>query len=49
MSDCGKKGLAGLAYDEFVDEFVAAARAAFPGVLIQFEDFANHAAFHLLQ
>jgi malate dehydrogenase (oxaloacetate-decarboxylating)(NADP+) len=43
-----QKRLTGTAYDAFVDEFVAAARAAFPGVLIQFEDFANHQAFHLL-
>ena len=44
-----QKRLSGAAYDEFVDEFVTAAQATFPGVLIQFEDFANHAAFHLLQ
>ena len=43
-----QKRLSGAAYDEFVDEFVTAARAVFPGVLIQFEDFANHAAFYLL-
>ena len=43
-----QKRLSGAAYNEFVDEFVTAARAVFSGVLIQFEDFANHAAFHLL-
>jgi malate dehydrogenase (oxaloacetate-decarboxylating)(NADP+) len=43
-----QKRLSGAAYDEFVDEFVTAARDVFPGVLIQFEDFANYAAFHLL-
>ena len=43
-----RKRLAGAAYDNLVDEFITAARKAFPGVLIQFEDFANHSAFRLL-
>src|SRR4029079_7496696 len=40
--------LTGAAYDELVDEFVAAASEVFPGVVIQFEDFANQNAFRLL-
>jgi malate dehydrogenase (oxaloacetate-decarboxylating)(NADP+) len=43
-----QRRLSGDAYDELVDEFVTAARETFPGVLIQFEDFANHSAFRIL-
>jgi malate dehydrogenase (oxaloacetate-decarboxylating)(NADP+) len=44
-----QKRLSGAALDEIVEEFVDAARQVFPGIVIQFEDFANHNAFRLLR
>ena len=44
-----QKRLAGAAFDELVEEFIEATQAVFPGILVQFEDFANHNAFRLLQ
>ncbi|HET7363547.1 MAG TPA: NAD-dependent malic enzyme [Burkholderiales bacterium] len=41
--------LRGAAYEELVEEFMVAAERVFPGVLIQFEDFANRNAFRLLR
>ncbi len=44
-----QRRLTGAAYDELVEEFIAATQEVFPGVIVQFEDFANHNAFRLLQ
>jgi malate dehydrogenase (oxaloacetate-decarboxylating)(NADP+) len=44
-----QKRLSGAALDEIVEEFIDAAQQVFPGIVVQFEDFANHNAFRLLR
>jgi malate dehydrogenase (oxaloacetate-decarboxylating)(NADP+) len=39
----------GQGFVEFVSEFITAAKELWPKVLVQFEDFANTTAFHLLK
>jgi malate dehydrogenase (oxaloacetate-decarboxylating)(NADP+) len=44
-----QKRLSGDALDEIVEEFIEASQRVFPGIVVQFEDFANHNAFRLLR
>ncbi len=44
-----EKRLVGREYDELVEEFVTAVQEIFPHALIQWEDFANHNAFRILE
>ncbi|MBI5544869.1 MAG: NAD-dependent malic enzyme [Deltaproteobacteria bacterium] len=41
--------LTGQAYDDFVERFVLGVQRSFPNALVQWEDFAKHTAFPLLE
>jgi len=43
-----QRRLTGGEYDELMAEFLAATQEVFPGIVVQFEDFANHNAFRVL-
>jgi malate dehydrogenase (oxaloacetate-decarboxylating)(NADP+) len=44
-----QRRLSGDALDAIVEEFIEASQRVFPGIVVQFEDFANHNAFRLLR
>ncbi len=44
-----QRRLAGDDLDSLVAEFIDATQEVFPGIVVQFEDFANHNAFRLLE
>jgi malate dehydrogenase (oxaloacetate-decarboxylating) len=47
LGHCGKR-LEGKEYDDFIEHFVLGVKRNFPNALLQWEDFAKHKAFKLL-